>query len=106
LTSLRRTELGSFRVADALDLDALHDPERVARAWITPAGALAHLPSVHVDATSAARLAHGQAVALPDEPAEEGPLAVLHGDELIAVAERDGGRLRPRKVFAATEPAA
>jgi tRNA pseudouridine55 synthase len=106
LRTLRRTEVGGFHLADALDLDALHDPARVARAWIRPAAALAHLPHLRVDAEEAARLAHGQAIALAADAPLAGPIAVLLGDELVAVGERAGERLRPRKVFAVEEPAA
>ena len=107
LESLRRTEIGPFHVDGALDLDALHDPGAVTRGWITPAAALAHLPRIEVDAEQAARLAHGQSIPLQETArrAEAGPLAVLRGDELIAVAERAGDRLRPRKVFAASDGA-
>jgi tRNA pseudouridine55 synthase len=107
LTSLRRTEVGSFRVDDALDLDGLHDAGTVERAWIRPADALAHLPRVRIGAEDAERLAHGQSVPVGEgAPGDRGPLAVVLGDELVAVAERHGDRLRPRKVFATAEPAA
>ena len=107
LTSLRRTEVGSFRVDGALDLDGLHDADAVQRAWIRPADALAHLPRVGVGAEQAARLAHGQSVPVGQAaPDASGPVVVVLGDELVAVAERDGEQLRPRKVFATAEPAA
>ena len=108
LRSLRRTEVGAFRVTDALDLDTLHDPDAVARAWIKPPAALAHLPHVQVGADDAARLAFGQSVPFDaaQNAAADGPLVVLLGDELVAIAERAGERLMPRKVFNSAEPAA
>jgi tRNA pseudouridine55 synthase len=107
LRSLRRTEVGAFQVSDALDLDALHDPDAVSRAWIRPAAALAHLPQVQVGPDDAARLAFGQSVPCDaTSAAAEGPLVVLLGDELVAIAERTGERLVPRKVFNSAEPAA
>jgi tRNA pseudouridine55 synthase len=107
LATLRRTEVGSFKVEDALNLDGLHDAGAVQRAWIRPADALAHLPRVRIGSEDAERLAHGQSVAVGEgAPSDLGPLVVVLGDELIAVAERQGDRLRPRKVFATAEPAA
>ena len=102
LRTLRRMEVGPFRVREALDLDRLHDEEAVARAWVSPASALAHLPRVAVGPDEATRLAHGQAVPLSERNTAlpDGPLAVVRGEELVAVAEQAGDRLRPRKVFA------
>lgn len=98
LTALRRTAVGRFRVEDAVPLDDL-TPAVALEAWIPPAEALRHLPRVRVEADEAARLATGQflrrAGTLPG-----GPIAVLHGSTLVAVAAAEGGRLRPRKVFA------
>ncbi len=69
---------------------------------MSPARAVAHLSSVEVDAAEATRLAHGQVIRLRGEvPAapSDGPVAVLRGGELVAMAAREGDRLRPRKVF-------
>lgn len=100
LVELRRTRIGALDVADAVPADDLERPERVAEAWIPPARAVAHLPAVRIDAERAARMAHGQAVSAEMQgvpPAT--PVAVLLDDDLVAVAEREGDRLRPRKVF-------
>lgn len=103
LAALRRTAVGSFAVEGALHPAELVDAEAVARVWLSPAAALAHLPSVEVDAEAAARLAHGRPVAVaraePSASGSEGPVAVLRDRQLIAVASREGERLRPRKVF-------
>jgi tRNA pseudouridine55 synthase len=101
LTALRRTAIGAHEVGGALDLDQLADPAAVRRVWLTPAAALAHLPQVEVGAEQVARLAHGEAVALegPSELAVGGPIALVSERELVAVASREGDRLRPRKVF-------
>lgn len=101
LTALRRTAVGTFRVETALSASQLDDEGVRARAWITPEAALAHLPQVEVDAQDAARLAHGQAVALPEGADPGGPVVVLSDRSLVAVADRRDGRLRPRKVFRA-----
>jgi tRNA pseudouridine55 synthase len=101
LTALRRTAIGSFTVDRALSIDALFEPDAVRRAWITPAAALEHLPAVHVGPEDAARLAQGQAVPITEATtgAPGGAVAVLSNRELVAVAAREGDRLRPRKVF-------
>ena len=99
LTGLRRTAIGDFRVEGALAASALDDADAVARAWISPARALAHLAAVEVGAEAAGRIAHGQVVAVADRGAVDGLVAVMSAGELVAVAERAGERLRPRKVF-------
>lgn len=101
LTALRRTEVGDFHVEGALPLDALGSPDAVAAAWVTPAAALAHLPTVEVSAEDAAHIAHGRAVGLegPAPGLEGGAVAVVSDRELVAVAAREGDRLLPRKVF-------
>jgi tRNA pseudouridine55 synthase len=99
LTGLRRTSIGTFDVADAVALAALDDATAVARARISPAEALAHLPSLRVEEATARRLAQGQRVRLDDAP--DGALvAVLDPTGLCAVAEVAGGVVRPQKVFA------
>jgi len=65
--TLRRTEVGPFRVEDA-------DPERI----LPPAEALPFLPSVAVTEEEARRLRTGQ------QRGEEG-VRYIHGDELVAV---------------------
>lgn len=101
LGSLRRTRIGSFRVADAVTLEALErSDDAVEKAMVSPGRAVAHLPSVQVDAGAARLLGHGrflEDVANGAPPGE--PLAVLVGDRLVAVGERIGDRLQPRKVF-------
>ena len=106
LLELRRTEIGRFGVEDAVALEDLGDPERVREAWISPRDALAHLPSVRVDASEARRLAQGQGVAWPASEEDVGlpegdsvPVAVEWNDALVAVGERRGSALEPRKVF-------
>lgn len=102
LTALRRTAVGPFRVEDAVAASALQDAATVARAWIEPAAALAHLPQAEVTAEDAVRIGHGQTIGCPSalSGAAPGPIAALHAGALVAVVERDGDRLRPRKVFA------
>jgi len=103
LTALRRTAIGAWRVEDALSLDAIEDPSRVAASAVAPLAALGHLPTLEVDEEAAGRLAHGQPVSLADAPpaADADAVAVAHAGELVAIGRTDEGTLRPRKVFAA-----
>jgi tRNA pseudouridine55 synthase len=79
--ALRRTRIGHFDVSQA-------DPERV----FEPAQALCFLPAIQLDAQAARRAAHGGAVA----GAAHGPVRLLEGDKLVAVAEpRADATLRP-----------
>jgi tRNA pseudouridine55 synthase len=97
LGALRRTAIGSIDVKQAVAFEDLGNEETVRRAWITPLEALAHLPSVRIDAPLAAALAHGRAVQVA-EPIEGIAAAVL-GDRLFAIVAADGQWVRPRKVF-------
>ncbi len=104
LTALRRTRVGSFAVEDALSLEALDNPSAVARALMTPARALDHLPRVEVTPEEAGRLGHGQSLEGAGVP-EGRPVRVVLDGELVAVAEARGGALEPRKVFRTPEGA-
>ena len=106
LTELRRTAVGAFRVEDAIAPAQLGDSAAVRRVWVTPAAALGHLPSIEVGAEQVARLAHGEAVAIEGaaDLAAGDPIALVSERELVAVASREGDRLRPRKVFVGSGP--
>lgn len=91
LTALRRESIGSLQVADALPLDAL-GPD--SRPW--PLGAvLSHLPRVALDEAGRTDVAHGRPVA----GVEMGTVALLSGNDVVAVAEGDGESLRPSVVL-------
>lgn len=101
LRRLRRTRVGPHGVEGAVPLDALGDAERVLAAALSPAAAVAHLPRAEVDAAGAAAIGHGRAVPAPADVPEGVPVAVLGpGGALLAVGERAGDRLQPRKVLA------
>lgn len=121
LTSLRRTRIGPFRVERAAAPDAVGEArerwESGMRdgAWLEPAEALPWLPVRELDEDEARLVVHGSQVELgrleppgwPESPDDgqavnggEGPVVLLHGGRLAAVAERRGERLQPRKVFA------
>jgi tRNA pseudouridine55 synthase len=95
---LERTAIGPFRLEDA-------DPERI----VPLAEALAFLPERALDEREATAVRHGRRVAVSAAaeqaaaaPGGRDPLAVrlVHGDELLAVAEPRGDELQPVVVFA------
>lgn len=93
LAGLRRLRSGHFDVANAATLDAI---EQGGGALVSPADAVAQLPRERIGDLDAHRVTHGQAI-----PAQStGELAALcRGDELLAVAVRDGDSWRPKVVM-------
>jgi len=91
LTSLRRTAIGSFRVADAR-------PPEDPGAPLPLATAIAHLPRIDLDALEAEAAEHGRVLA----PAGiDGPYAIFGpGDRLIGIWRDDGPKARPEMVLA------
>jgi tRNA pseudouridine55 synthase len=116
LTSLRRTVVGPYDVADAVGFDALRTaggkdaegapvPESEAAAarsavdaaLLAPLDALGHLPRLELDSAQLGRVQHGQSI---EVAMQEGLVALVADGELRAVAESNGRWVRPRKVFA------
>lgn len=105
LTALRRTRTGSFHVDAAVSLDALRDAPPPARARVSLADALAHLPRIELTPEEAAAVAQGRRVPVASASAsvngDAGQTAAFAGDGcLVAVGALRDGVLRPRKVFA------
>jgi tRNA pseudouridine55 synthase len=101
LIALRRTRVGAHPVERAVPLDALGDEARVRNAALDPARAVAHLPRLTVDSEGEKALSHGRGVPAAGELPEGSPLALLSPEgRLLAIGERAGGVVRPRKVFA------
>ena len=84
---LERTAIGPFRLEDA-------DPDRI----VPLAEALAFLPERVLDEGEAAAVRHGRRVALGSP--HSGPVRLVHGAELLAIAEPRGDELQPVVVFA------
>ena len=84
--SLRRTEVGPFRVEEA-------DPEIV----LPPLAALVHLPARELGDDELRLVRSGRAVAGKGD----GPVALYHGGELVAVGQADEGAIRPETVLPA-----
>jgi tRNA pseudouridine55 synthase len=102
LSALRRTGIGDFRVEESLPLEALHDPERVLQALVAPAAAVAHLPSFTVAAEQVPFLRQGRALPAAAELPPDSPVALVSDaapPELLAIGERRGASIQPRKVF-------
>lgn len=114
LRELRRTRIGPFGVERAVPSTGLEEgvsPEGLGEAWLEPVRGVGWLPSRTLDEREADRVRHGGRVpASGVEPPElEGvpaagspdplPVALVHGDRLLAVAERLDDHLQPRKVF-------
>jgi len=99
LTELRRTAIGDFRVADALPEQDL-DSRGAAQAWvIDPARALSFLPTRALSEEEAQRIASGNRIPARDEPVDA-PVTLLRPDgHLLAIGERAGDELQPRKVI-------
>lgn len=97
LTALRRTAIGEHHLAGALSLDELGEPGRASAALEPVLSVLQHLPRQELESGAVTDVRHGRAVRTA---AADAPVVIMtHGDEVIGVAERSGGVLRPRKVL-------
>jgi tRNA pseudouridine55 synthase len=103
LVALRRESIGDLGVDDALPLD-----DAGPAALRPPLAVLGHLPRVELDQAARALVQHGRAIALPEgargargakgaegAKTEGASIALVQGDELVAVAEVRGDQLQP-----------
>lgn len=92
LTALRREAIGALRVEDAVRLSDLTagNLQRVR-------AVLGHLPVQELDEAERVAVSHGRALPAADLP--EGDVALVSGDELVAVARAGDGWLRPSVVL-------
>jgi tRNA pseudouridine55 synthase len=96
LTALRREAIGRLRVEEAVSLE-----EVTAEALRPPARVLGHLPAVELDPAAKAAVVHGRAVADGGAMMDpDVPVVLLAGEELVAVARSEEGRLQPTVVLA------
>ena len=93
VAELRRTHVGAFPVGEAIA------PENVTVDTVRPPRhAMSHLASVQVTDEERIAVSHGRSI--EREPEEsEGPVALLVGPDLVAVAERAGRELVPKVVL-------
>ena len=95
-SGLMRTEVGTFRIADAVGLEKL-SPQRN---LICPLAALENHYKVEASEAIISRLKHGSSVELPEGPPGEAAVVNELGQLIaIAIIEDDGRTLRPTKVF-------
>ncbi len=94
LLALRRLAVGRWDVEAAVPLSAL----RAGTARLEPpAGVVAHLPRHALTPEERGLVRHGRP--LPATTEDAGPVALLAGDTLVAVATSVGGMLKPRVVL-------
>lgn len=96
LKELRRTAVGTFNVTDAVHVDRMGDEAYVRERNIGVLDALRHMPRAAITEEQERALRFGQSIAAS---APSGPVAIERGGSLIAIANSDGARIRPRKVF-------
>ena len=99
LTELRRTRIGSLRLADAVTID---DMDNWRSYLLTPTEALRHMQHVSVDEETAKGVRNGMRFVggpIVDAPDDE-PYGVLDADgELLAVYRKVGERAQPEVVL-------
>lgn len=97
LAGLRRTGTGGFGLAQAVTLEALEPlPDAERDALLAPTQVLvAHLPRIELSPDDAARLRHGQAVALA---APDGMVACVAEGRLLGLASVAGRMARPLRL--------
>ena len=98
LTQLRRTQVGIFSAAAAVPLAELQDREQVERAALRPADAVSHIPALELSEEQERSIRFGQAI--QTDNTMHGTIRLTRNDRLVAIAEIDAGRIRPRKVMA------
>jgi len=93
LAALTRTQVGSFRLTDAVA------PEQVTpRALRDPAELVRDLPRRELDSAGRDAVVHGRPVATGSGMEDAGSVALFAEGTLVAVAERVGDILKPRVV--------
>lgn len=107
LSSLCRTEIGDFRLAQAWTLEALESMDEAQRdACLLPLDSLVYgLPKLMLDAVRAERLAKGQRLAIRDK-FPDGRRSLYVNDAFIGVGELVAGRLSPCRLVSSIAQAA
>ncbi len=94
LEALRRVAVGPFPVADAVTPDAVQERTPT---LLPPRAAVNHLPTVQLDSELRTMVAHGRPVPVTSTAGD--PVALVAGDELVAIAERQGAVFKPKVVL-------
>jgi tRNA pseudouridine55 synthase len=98
LTALRRTRVGDHHVERAVPVGELGDGERVRAAMIPTVDALSNMPRVTLDDEQLTHIRHGRQVRTV--PGDDGVVALVAAGSLVAIGQRTGDVVRPKKVFA------
>lgn len=99
LAGLERTFVGTFALANAVDLATLQaEPSHINERLLPLEIAVADWPAVYLDDHQAAWVSNGRAISLADQPHEWLRAHNRDGD-LIAVLHRTGDEWKPEKVF-------
>ena len=94
LAELRRTAVGPFEIRDAVEVDDTLTLDRLRPAREV----VAHLPTVPLEGAQRQSVCHGRPITTPE--AFSGTVALVDGNELVAVAEADGTQIQPKVVLA------
>lgn len=100
LSSLRRTVVAEFQIAEGLPLDALDCGDKITESMIHPRRILPQMPCVTAAEDVVCRIRNGQPVNLPEM--SRAPLVKVFASqtELVAIASRIAGTLfQPKVVF-------
>jgi tRNA pseudouridine55 synthase len=94
--ALRREAIGSFRVTDARTLEELQDAGAQGRsgavALMPMVDVVSHLSRRDVTGDEVKHLSHGRPI---EGRGEAGPIALVHGMELVGIGEMIEGEVRP-----------
>ena len=99
LEQLRRTRIGTFTVADAVDPEDSRLDEPQGPFWCEPAHAVAHLPRCRLVAETERAATHGRAITAPAGLPDGAVAPIGRRGDLVAVADHDANLLRPRVVI-------
>jgi len=91
LVALRRESIGTLQVDDALLLDDIDGPASL----LPPLAVLGQLPRVELDEAARVFVQHGRAIGQGAGGAEGANVALVQGQQLVAVAEVRGEQLQP-----------
>ena len=100
LEQLRRLRVGAFDVGDAIQVDDL--PTVAAGDWVSPFDALARtgMAAIEIGEADVVRITRGQSIEVEGlGPSTDDWVALGQRGQLVAIAQPDGQRLKPRKVF-------
>ncbi len=108
LAALRRTQVGEFRIVQAMTLAALEALEPAARlACLLPVDApIARLPQLQLDAVASARLAHGQSIAGAAPDGLSGPARAYSAQgRFLGLVDCTLGVVRPQRLVRSRDDA-